>query len=138
MFKFLGVAFAVFSAGAIGLAVGLSQSQAPRTEAELLETAQSFSAEPAEQPVSDGDLQLYIDVYKAMQSDHSLDIEQAIAGREISIDNFRQLERRIQGKTPLVEKVRAALLEHAKQQAVFAFQDSPEAADTKAKVKPKP
>ncbi len=75
-------------------------------------------SEPA--VVSESDLQLYIDVYSAMQEDHDLTIDNAIKPRSISLDDFRELERRIQGQPRLVERVRQALLEHAKAHSVFA------------------
>lgn len=70
--------------------------------------------------VSDSELDLYIKVYTAMQDDHDLTIDTAIKPYQISLDDFRQLERRIQGQPRLVERVREALLQHAKEHSVFA------------------
>ena len=70
--------------------------------------------------VSESDLQLYIKVYSAMQENHDLTIDSAIAPYNISLDDFRQLERRIQNQPRLVERVRQALLETAKAHSVFA------------------
>lgn len=70
--------------------------------------------------VSDSELNLYIKVYTAMQDDHDLTIDTAIQPYQISLDDFRQLERRIQSQPRLVERVREALLEHAKEHSAFA------------------
>jgi len=74
--------------------------------------------EPA--AVSDADLQMYIKVYGAMQENHDLTIDNAIKPYQISLDDFRQLERRIQNQSRLVERVREALLEQAKNHSMFA------------------
>jgi hypothetical protein len=71
-------------------------------------------------PVSDDEIELYIKVYNSMQDDHDLNIENAIQPHKISLENFRAIERRIQSQPRLVEKVREALLEHAKQSSVLA------------------
>ena len=70
--------------------------------------------------VSESDLQLYIKVYGAMQEDHDLTIENAIKS-QMSLDDFRQLERRIQNQPRLVERVREALLERVKANSTFAL-----------------
>lgn len=127
MFKKLGICIAILASGAIGLTVGMNYGRPDDQMVPHLVDVTDNSAIPGaeEATVSETQLQLYIDVYKAMQTDHGLEIEQAIAGRNISLDEFRRLERQIQSKTPLVEKVRTALLEHAKQQAVFALNGPP-------------
>ena len=71
-------------------------------------------------PVSEADLQMYIKVYTAMQDDHDLTIENAIKAYNVSLDEFRQIERRIQAESRLVERVRQALLDHVKEHSVFA------------------
>ncbi len=77
--------------------------------------------EESEPPaVSESDVQLYIKVYSAMQEDHDLTIDNAIKPYQISLDDFRQIERRIQNQARLVDRVRQALLEHAKTHSVFA------------------
>ncbi len=70
--------------------------------------------------VSEADLQVYIKVYCAMLDDHDLTIDNAIKPYKISLDDFRQMERRIQGQSRLVERVRQALLDHAKEHSAFA------------------
>ena len=71
--------------------------------------------------VSESDLQLYIKVYAAMQDDHDLTIDNAIKSSQMSLDDFRQLERRIQNQPRLVERVREALLERVKANSTFAL-----------------
>ena len=75
--------------------------------------------EGAPPDVSEGELAVYIDVYGAMQADHDLTIEDALArhGNGMSLTDFRDLERRIQRQERLVERVRQALLEHARKRA---------------------
>jgi hypothetical protein len=67
--------------------------------------------------VSVTELQLYIDVSTAMQADHSLTLDQALAQKNVSLDQFRNIERRIQRDDRLVRKVRDALAAQAKQRA---------------------
>lgn len=98
-------------------------------------------AEEPEEPsspttVSDVDLQMYIDVYTAMQDDHDLAIDRAIQKHDIGLDEFRQIERRIQNESRLVEKVREALLDHAKSRALFA--KAPDATPTAEAVESAP
>jgi len=71
-------------------------------------------------PVSESDLQMYITVYTAMQQDHDLTIDAAIMPYHITLDDFRQIERRIQNQPRLVERVRQALLDNAKAHSVYA------------------
>lgn len=76
-------------------------------------------AEDGASSVSEPELKLYIDVYGAMQSDHDLTIDGALSrlGNGMSLEQFRELERRIQRQDQLVERVREALLEQAKSRA---------------------
>jgi ABC-type transport system involved in cytochrome bd biosynthesis fused ATPase/permease subunit len=76
------------------------------------------SSEPAQ--VREDEIELYIKVYTAMQDDHDLTIENAIRPYQTSLESFRQVERRIQSQPRLVDRVRQALLEHAKANSVFA------------------
>lgn len=74
-------------------------------------------AETVEDPgVSEAELETYIEVYTAMQSDHSLTIDAALAERSLELREFRLLEQRIQRQERLVRNVRQALLDHAKAQ----------------------
>ena len=93
---------------ALGVGVFVFRPQAEEVE----------STEPP--PVSESDLQMYIKVYTAMQDDHDLTIEEAIKPYNVSLEDFRQTERRVQGESRLVERVRQALLDHVKEHSVFA------------------
>lgn len=81
--------------------------------------AQEVSEEEEADKVSEAEINLYIDVYGAMQADHDITIERALAERaqNMTLDQFRELERRIQHDEGLVERVRKALLEQAKARA---------------------
>jgi hypothetical protein len=94
--------------GALGVLVAVFRPQAEEVE---------DNEPPA---VSEADLQTYIQVYSAMQDDHDLTIDNAIKPYNISLDDFRQLERRVQTQPRMVERVRQALLDHAKEHSVFA------------------
>jgi hypothetical protein len=77
----------------------------------------------AEEPatVSESDIQTYLNVYKAMQSDHGLSIEDALRPYNLTLDEFRQIERHIQDQPRLVERVRQALTDYAKTNSSFAL-----------------
>jgi hypothetical protein len=70
--------------------------------------------------VSESDLQMYVKIYKAMQDDHDLTVDEAIKPYHISLDDFRHLERHIQSQPRLVDRVRDALLENARAHSMFA------------------
>jgi len=55
-----------------------------------------------------------------MQGNHDLTIDGALAPYQMPLDDFRQLERRIQNQPRMVERVRQALLDQAKAHSVFA------------------
>lgn len=80
--------------------------------------AQDFDDEELSD-VSEADLNLYIGVYTAMQANHDLTIEEALAsaGNGMSLTSFRDLERRVQRQERLVERVRQALVDSAKARA---------------------
>lgn len=73
--------------------------------------------ESAEPTVSDAELELYTDVYRAMQADRSLKIAEAVEDRGVSVEAFRAIERRVQLQERLIKRVREALLEQAKENA---------------------
>jgi hypothetical protein len=72
-------------------------------------------------PVSEAELETYLKVYKAMQADHGLTIDDALAPTGMSLSEFRGVERRLQTSPRLVERAREALLEHAKTNSAFAL-----------------
>lgn len=67
--------------------------------------------------VGSAELELYIDVYAQMQADHGLLLDQVLAERQITLAQFRAIERRVQRQDRLVRKVRDALVAQARERA---------------------
>lgn len=83
-------------------------------------------AEPtAPLDVSEAELATYLDVYKAMQSDHAKQIEEAIEPHGISLSEFRDIERRVQRNSGLIDRVRRELLAHAQEVSIFGNAATP-------------
>jgi hypothetical protein len=88
----------------------------------ILAGALFFGLRPQAQEVEEGDadhvsaneLALYIDAYTAMQADHDLTLEAILAQKGTSLEQFRNIERRVQKQDRLVRKVRDALQAQAK------------------------
>jgi len=93
---------------AVGFVLGSHIAQRSEPQAEEVRPA------PHDNKVTEADADLYIAVYGAMQADHGLTIEEAVVSRNISVDEFRDLERRVQLDQHMVDKVRLALLNQAK------------------------
>lgn len=91
----------------------------PETFAQGDEEQEVIIEETVSDDVTDEELELYIGVYSEMQADHSLKLEDAITPYNITTEDFRGIERRIQNKSRLVTKVRAALLEQATQRSAL-------------------
>jgi hypothetical protein len=89
------------------------------TVIELRPSAEETDA-PELSKVTDSELQTFIGVYSAMQLDHDLQIEQAVEPHHLTVDEFRQLERRVQAEQRLVDKVRQALLAQANSRPALA------------------
>lgn len=107
-FRWVAIALGILTLSAIGSAfVSVSHPE-----------AQDFVEEEVSD-VSETDLSIYIAVYSAMQADHDLTIDDALASVANGMDltTFRGLERRIQRQERLVERVRQALVENAKARA---------------------
>ena len=86
--------------------------------------------------VSDADFQTYVAVYGAMQSDHDLTIEHALEPYQMSVDAFRQIERRVQSDERLTDKARQALLANAQNRSAFALVPTPTPGDSEAATTP--
>lgn len=83
---------------------------------------QAEEVEEAPTPsVSEAELEIYIGVYKAMQADHGLPIEEAVRPYQMDLEAFRALERRVQANSRLVERVREALAEVARANSSLAL-----------------
>jgi hypothetical protein len=102
----------------LGVAVAAALIGAVTTVSRIRPQAQEVEEDDAAN-VSEAELNVYIDVYGAMQSDHDLTIEEALKrhGNGMSLTEFREVERRIQRQDRLVERVRQALLAHARERA---------------------
>jgi hypothetical protein len=77
------------------------------------------SEEAPSSKVTEPQLQTFIAVYGAMQVNHDLTIEEAIAPYHIGLEDFRQIERHVQAEPRLVERVRQALLTQAESQSAL-------------------
>lgn len=69
---------------------------------------------PSDDDVSPAELELYIGVYTAMQADHDLTLDEMLAQKSTTLEQFRSIERRVQRQERLVRKVRDALTAQAK------------------------
>lgn len=87
--------------------------------APVVEPVAQLVTGPPPKPVSNDELEIYLDVYKSMQSDRDLTIDEAIKPHGLSLGEFRDLERRIQMRSTLVDRVRRELLAHAEEISVF-------------------
>ena len=104
--------------------------------------AQEAGDDTADQ-VTPSELQLYIDVYTAMQADHDLTLDSLLAEKGVPLAQFRNIERRVQKNDRLVHKVREALQAQAKARAEALAPgsvrvDAPTGQPPPAKTKPTP
>jgi hypothetical protein len=88
--------------------------------ARLAQIAQGDDDEPGDNATSDKNvspeqIQKYVAVYRAMQRDHSLSVEQAAAAQGLSVSAFRELEQRIESDELARDDARAALAASAQQ-----------------------
>lgn len=105
---------AVVIAGLIGFfSTGEPPSEAGKPVAQLV-------SGPPLKPVSNEEVELYLEVYKSMQNDRDLEIDQAVAPHGLSLQEFRDIERRVQMRSSLVDRVRRELVEHAEENSVYA------------------
>lgn len=99
-------------------AYSVMPAKTSRVPFERVQDEPAGSTEPA--VVTDEELQVYIEVYKAMQIDHSLTVDSAVVSHGLTVEQFRDIERRVQDKPRLVAKVREALVEQARQRSAFS------------------
>jgi len=119
---FSGLGAAILLAGAVALSV--------RPQ------AQESDDDHDQQGVTEAEIELYIDVYSAMQKDHDITIESAIAPHNVSLEQFRDVERRVQKDQRMVDRVREALLETAKARAIAEAAPTKQAAPADATQQP--
>jgi hypothetical protein len=67
--------------------------------------------------VSPAQVEQYIKVYAAMQRDRTLTVDQATAQQHLTVDQFRDIEARIERDGVLRERVRRELLKMAQQKS---------------------
>ncbi len=67
--------------------------------------------------VSPAQLEQYLKVYKAMQRDRAITVDQATAAQHMSVDQFRDIEARIERDGVLRERVRRELLKTAQEKS---------------------
>jgi hypothetical protein len=73
---------------------------------------------PDDQPdVAPGDVEKYVSVYRAMQADHNLTVQQAAARQGLTVQKFRTLEDSIERNDALRTRVRKELRAAAKPSA---------------------
>jgi gas vesicle protein len=97
---------------AIGATTGLVLSPSrPPVAQEAEEDEDSSSG------VKETEVELYIAVYKAMQANHQLTIEEALKPHNTSLEQFRSIERRVQKQQRLVDRVREELVAASRQDA---------------------
>jgi hypothetical protein len=121
--RWAAIALGILALTAIGSAfVSVSHPEAQDFEAE----------EPSD--VSEAELNLYIEVYSAMQADHDMTIDEALVSVANGMDlvSFRDLERRVQRQERLVERVRQALVDNAKSRASSVVPTSREKMEERA------
>ncbi|MGO9450059.1 MAG: hypothetical protein ACLQDV_03270 [Candidatus Binataceae bacterium] len=70
---------------------------------------QDDESSPDDTDVPPQEVDKYIKVYKAMQQNHSLTVEQAASQQGLSVSDFRSLEDRIQRNDALLAHVRESL-----------------------------
>lgn len=67
----------------------------------------------AEEEIAPAEIDKYVAVYKAMQRNHSLSVEQAAAAQGFTLPAFRKLEQRIERNDVARDDVRRALAQSA-------------------------
>jgi hypothetical protein len=67
------------------------------------------AAENGENEVSTDEVEKYVSVYKAMQRDRTLTVDQAAAAQGLTTKQFRELENRVQRDDAALQQVRDEL-----------------------------
>jgi len=109
---------AIVIAGAIGF---LSLPIPPGAQSPQVQ----FVPGPPPRPVENEELETYIEVYKSMQSNRDLTIDAAVEPHGLTVEGFRDIERRVQMRSTLVDRVRRELLAHAEASSIFAPPSTP-------------
>ena len=72
-------------------------------------TVQTEADEDDDKDVPPGQVDKYVSVYRSMQKDHGLTVEQAASKQGMTVTQFRSLEDKIERDDTLRERVRTAL-----------------------------
>jgi len=72
-------------------------------------TVQTGADEDDDKDVPPGQVDKYVSVYRSMQKDHGLTVEQAASKQGMTVTQFRSLEDKIERDDTLRERVRTAL-----------------------------
>ena len=72
-------------------------------------TVQTDTDEDDDKDVPPGQVDKYVSVYRSMQKDHGLTVEQAASKQGMTVTQFRSLEDKIERDDTLRERVRTAL-----------------------------
>jgi hypothetical protein len=72
-------------------------------------TVQTEAGEDDDKDVPPGQVDKYVSVYRSMQKDHGLTVEQAASKQGMTVAQFRSLEDKIERDDTLRERVRTAL-----------------------------
>lgn len=100
--------------------------QGPRCRVHLCSVAQDQDeSQGDESGVATSDIDKYVAVYKAMQRDRSLSVEQAANAQGMTLEAFRDLENRIERDESAREHARQALRAAASSEASPAASDHP-------------
>jgi len=105
----LGVVVAALASFLIG---GLGFRSLPLTGPAHLRAPQQEAQEdqaPDESEVPPEQVEKYINVYRAMQRDHNLTVEQAAIRQGLSLEAFREIESKVERDDLIREHVRQAL-----------------------------
>ena len=82
---------------------------APTTIASGTGTVQTDADEDDDKDVPPAQVDKYVSVYRSMQKDHGLTVEQAASKQGMTVTQFRSLEDKIERDDTLRERVRTAL-----------------------------
>ncbi|HZO82057.1 MAG TPA: hypothetical protein VFB33_10230 [Candidatus Binataceae bacterium] len=96
-------------ASAAAATLGAALDGAPSSAAARRALAPSAVLAQNDQDVSSADIEKYVAVYRAMQHNHSLDVEQAAAAQGLKLHAFRELEERIERNDAAREQARREL-----------------------------
>jgi predicted homoserine dehydrogenase-like protein len=85
-------------------------------------TLQTTAEEDDDKDVPPGQVDKYVSVYRSMQKDHGLTVEQAASKQGMTVAQFRSLEDKIERDDTLRERVRTALRKAANPKATESEQ----------------